>query len=56
VSPGNVIYVLDDNEPGMLRGLERLLKVHGFRRCFSQPNSPLSTMTMAPCACCSTCN
>ena len=31
MSPGNVIYVLDDNEPDMLRGLERLLKVHGFR-------------------------
>jgi FixJ family two-component response regulator len=30
VSPGNVIYVLDD-DPDMLRGLERLLKVHGFR-------------------------
>ena len=26
----NIIYVLDD-DPDMLRGLERLLKVHGFR-------------------------
>ena len=27
---GNVVYVLDD-DPDVLRGLERLLKVHGFR-------------------------
>jgi FixJ family two-component response regulator len=30
VARRNVIYVLDD-DPDMLRGLERLLKVHGFR-------------------------
>jgi FixJ family two-component response regulator len=30
VARRNVIYVLDD-DPDMLKGLERLLKVHGFR-------------------------
>jgi FixJ family two-component response regulator len=30
VFPGNVIYEVDD-DPDMLRGLERLLKVHGLR-------------------------
>jgi FixJ family two-component response regulator len=30
VAQRNLIYVLDD-DPDMLRGLERLLKVHGFR-------------------------
>jgi FixJ family two-component response regulator len=30
VARRNVVYVLDD-DPDMLRGLERLLKVHGFR-------------------------
>jgi FixJ family two-component response regulator len=30
VAQRNVIYVLDD-DPDMLKGLERLLKVHGFR-------------------------
>jgi len=30
VAWGNIVYVLDD-DPDVLRGLERLLKVHGFR-------------------------
>ena len=35
----DVIYVLDD-DPDMLRGLERLLKVHGFRPKLFQSAEP----------------
>ena len=53
----NIVYVLDD-DPDMLRGLERLLKVHGFcPKLFQSTEAFLASVdnAMKPFASCSMC-